>query len=227
MSLAIEEMVVHHQPAGGGEPRTIGPLTVRIDPGEIVGLAGPSGSGKTTAAQVLAGIRAPDAGRRLLDGRPTTRWGWSAPPEVRRRVQLVPQLPHLACDPRLTLRRSLAIPLRRHRISYHQGLEWLSHCEFDPALLDRRPDQVSGGQLQRFVLARALTVGPDHLVVDEATSAQDAITTATIARLLRTVATDGTGVLLISHDTTLLDQLCSTQVAMDQEVQRYRSAPLE
>lgn len=206
--LDLDEIVVHHR----STDIRIGPVSMTVSPGEIVCLAGPSGSGKTTIAEVAVGLRRPDSGTRRWHERPTTRWGWDAPPPVRRRAQLVPQHPHLATDPRLTLRRSLAVVTSLHRISAPTVQSWLERCEIAPELLDRHPDEVSGGQLQRFVLARALCLGPELLVVDEATSAQDAITTAAIARIVRGLAQDETAVLFIAHDHHLVERLCDRSV---------------
>lgn len=175
--------------------------------GEITGLIGPSRSGKTTLAMVAGGIRPPTTGGRVVDGQPTRRWGWDAPPAERRRVQLVLQQPHRALDPCHTLAQSLLRPARLHGVPDQTALGWAARCRVDDALLDRRPGQVSGGQLQRLALARALTLDPDYLLVDEVTTAQDTITTAIIVHLLREQAGRGAGVLLITHDQHLLEDL--------------------
>lgn len=206
--LSLEKIVVQHR----STDTRIGPVSLTVAGGEILALVGPSGSGKTTVAEVAVGLRRPNSGRRRWYGRVTTEWGWDAPSPVRRRVQLVPQHPHLATDPRLSLRRSLALVTGRHGIADATAAAWLERCEVEQNLLDRRPDEVSGGQLQRFVLARALCLEPELLVVDEATSAQDAITTATVATLIKQVATVGTGVLFIAHDQHLVERLCDRSV---------------
>lgn len=194
--------------------RRIGPVSIEVPPGEIIGLTGPSGVGKTTVARIAAGLVAPDSGRRTLAGTQTRRWGWAAPPDQRRRVQLVAQHPHLAFDPRRTLAESLTVPARLHSFPAGDPVEWADRCRVDQSLLGRRPGQVSGGQLQRCALARALAVAPDHLIVDEVTTAQDAITTIAVTEVLRTVAASGTGVLLITHDTAMIDRLATGTVAM-------------
>lgn len=195
--------------------RHIGPLSLTLAPGEILGLTGPSGVGKTTLARIAAGLFAPDSGRRLLDGAVTKRWGWAAPSAQRRRVQLVSQHPHLAFDPRRTLLESLTVPARLHSFPAGDPVEWADRCRVDRDLLERRPAQVSGGQLQRCALARALAVAPDHLIVDEVTTAQDAITAAAIVEVLRETAAAGTGVLLITHDIALVERIAGERVQLD------------
>ncbi len=214
--LTLDEVVVCHRALSQrrGSDIRIGPVSLAVAPGEVVGLVGPSGSGKTTLAEVAVGLRQPDSGQRLWYDKPTTAWGWASPPSVRRRAQLVPQHPHLATDPRLTLGRSLALVRQRHRLDPENVATWLERCEVAEDLLERRPDEVSGGQLQRFVLARALCLGPELLVVDEATSAQDAITTAAIAATISETAAAGVGVLFIAHDQRLVERLCDRSAGL-------------
>lgn len=210
MSLCLDEVV-----ATAG-PHHIGPVSVTVEAGSIVGLTGPSGAGKTTIATVAAGLHRPIAGTRLLNTVPTSRWGWSAAPADRRRVQLVSQHPHKAVDPHLTLGEALTLPARLHHYPAGDPTEWADRCQLPRALLARRPAEVSGGQLQRLVLARALAVGPDYLIVDEATTAQDAITTAAILDILTATAATGVGVLAISHDLPLIRHIASITVTVPQ-----------
>ncbi|MFW6596891.1 ABC transporter ATP-binding protein [Propionibacteriaceae bacterium Y2011] len=192
----------------------IGPVSLSVEAGGVVGLTGPSGVGKSTVARIAAGVLAPDSGRRLLDGVLTSRWGWAAPAGDRRRVQLVSQHPHREVDPRHTLAEALTLPARLHGFPAGDPLDWADRCHVDRTLLTRRPAEVSGGQLQRVVLARALSVGPDVLIADEVTTAQDAITTLLIMDLLRETARDGVAVLVISHDLPLVARLAATQVEL-------------
>lgn len=208
MSLCLDDVV-----AAAG-PLHIGPVSVTVEAGRIVGLIGPSGAGKTTIAAVAAGLHRPIRGTRLLDTVPTSRWGWSALATDRRRVQLVSQHPHKAVDPHLTLGESLTLPARLHRYPAGDPADWAERCQVPRALLTRRPAEVSGGQLQRLVLARALAVGPDYLIVDEPTTAQDAITTAAILDILTDAATAGVGILAISHDLPLIRHIAEGSATM-------------
>ncbi|MEJ5918865.1 ABC transporter ATP-binding protein [Corynebacterium sp. H78] len=170
-------------------------IMLRVAPGEIVGLVGPSGSGKTTLGRILTGRITPRAGAVTVDG--------VALGEARRDVAFIGQSPREACNPRWTLRRIIAEPAL---IASDQGRaqsEAQSAAEsvlLTEDLLDRVPSDVSDGQLQRAVIARALVQKPKYLVCDEPTSMLDPITTATVVAALRTEA----GVLFISHDRRLL-----------------------
>jgi peptide/nickel transport system ATP-binding protein len=163
-----------------------------LAPGEVVGLRGPSGQGKTTLARLLAGYLQPDRGAVTLAGVTLPARG-VAP------VQLVLQHPELAVDPRWRLRQVLG-----------------EAGDADPALLDalsittawleRYPNELSGGELQRIAVARALIARPRFVVADEISAMLDPITQAQLWHvLLDRVRGDGLGVLAISHDDALLD----------------------
>lgn len=184
-------------------------IDLQVAPGEILGLVGESGSGKTTIGRMLAGEIAPDTGRVLLDGAALT---LPLPPARRRAVQLVFQDTLGAFDPRMTLGRQLDEPLavaglppadRRRRISAA-----LDAMGLDPALLDRWPHQVSGGQRQRAVLARALSLDPSVLVLDEPVSALDVSVQAQVVNHLAALARDrGLAMVFISHDLGVVGHL--------------------
>ncbi|MGY1744163.1 ABC transporter ATP-binding protein [Blastococcus sp. SYSU D00695] len=167
-------------------------LTLR--PGEVTGLCGPSGCGKSTLGRVLAGLLRADRGRVTVAG-PARRRGEPHP------VQLVLQHPDLAMDPRWTVRRVLA--------STGAGPAAIAALDprlVAPAWLDRRPHEISGGELQRVNLARALLARPRYLVADEITASLDAVTQARIWRLLLEHArAAGIGVLAVAHDRPLLE----------------------
>ncbi len=180
-------------------------LTLRR--GEILGVLGQSGSGKSTLAKAIVGLEAPSTGTitRRLDG---------AAAHLPTAVQLVFQEPHSAFDPRLTLRASLAAPLRPHRsLTPAQRDERIAtaikEVELDAGLLDRRPGQCSGGQLQRATIARALLLEPQVLICDEATSALDALTQRTILNLLlRLQREHHLSLIVVSHDMDVVRYMC-------------------
>ncbi len=160
-------------------------------PGRVTALRGPSGRGKTTLARLLAGYLSPDEGRVSLDGAPLPSSGVSP-------VQLVLQHPEHALDPRWRLGRSLAE-------AGTVGQPLLDDLSIDAAWLSRYPNELSGGELQRLALARALTARPRVLIADELSVMLDAITQAQLWHtLLRHVREDGLTVVAISHDDELL-----------------------
>lgn len=179
-------------------------LTLRR--GEILGVLGQSGSGKSTLAKAIVGLEEASAGTisRRFDGgaaRPTA-------------VQLVFQEPHGAFDPRMTLWASLQAPLLPRRdLSPAQRDKRIAaafkEVELDAGLLDNRPGQCSGGQLQRATIARALLLEPQVLICDEATSALDALTQRTILNLLlRLQREHDLSLIVISHDMDVVRYMC-------------------
>ncbi|YCQ24712.1 ABC transporter ATP-binding protein [Arthrobacter sp. Z4-13] len=180
-------------------------LTLRR--GEILGVLGQSGSGKSTLAKAIVGLDTASTGTitRQLD---------AAGPREATAVQLVFQEPHGAFDPRMTLRTSLQAPLRAHHdLSPEHRDERITaamaEVELDAALLDKRPGQCSGGQLQRATIARALLLEPQVLICDEATSALDALTQRTILNLLLRLQRErNLSLIVISHDMDVVRYMC-------------------
>jgi peptide/nickel transport system ATP-binding protein len=182
-------------------------VDIEIAPGEVVGLAGPSGCGKSTLARVLALLLAPWSGRVDIDGVPAAGVRYRAPRQQRTAIGVVFQQPRLSVDPRLTLRHAIVEPLRAcHRpVDEDQTAELADRVGLTTELLDRRPHEVSDGQLQRACLARALILQPRYLICDEMTAMLDASTTAALVDVVSThTAQTGAGVLAISHDEALL-----------------------
>ncbi len=174
-------------------------VSLTVQPGRTVGLAGPSGSGKSTLARVLALLHKPFAGTVEIDGETVTGFRFRA--TQRTRIGVLFQQPRLSVDPRFTLRRAIAEPVGDPaRVEELADLVMLTGD-----LLDRRPHEVSDGQLQRACLARALALNPRYLICDEMTTMLDASTTAALVGVIRAYQErTGAGVLAISHDATLL-----------------------
>lgn len=183
--------------------------SVEVAPGRVLGLRGPSGCGKSTLAAVLAGLRSPAAGTVEVDGVPL---GASTGP---RPVQLVLQHPERAMNPRWKVRDVLAEALSgsreetRAEATARVESEWDAHHGLvSPEWLDRFPHEISGGELQRVNLARALFASPAYLIADEISSSLDAITQTVLWHRLDHEAHErGLGVLAVSHDGPLLAQV--------------------
>lgn len=176
-------------------------VSLQLALGELLGLIGRSGAGKTTLARVLGGVEKPTSGQVLLDGLPL--------PSPRRRpptIALVHQDPRAACNPRWSLERIITEPQRITGLpADSESVARRAHLPLE--LLGRRPHEVSDGQLQRAVIARALAQQPRYLLCDEPTAALDPKMKMTIARLLRDVADTGVGVLFISHEHALVSAI--------------------
>ncbi|MEK4053483.1 ATP-binding cassette domain-containing protein [Paenibacillus sp. FSL F4-0087] len=176
-------------------------INMKIQQGEVVGLWGPSGCGKTSLGRILAGYVEPLAGQVLLDGKPLPKTG-ACP------VQLVFQHPEKAVNPRWRMRRVL-------KEAMIEDQELLNDLGIQTNWLDRRPGELSGGELQRFCVARALGTATRYVIADEMTTMLDAITQAQIWHTVMNIARQcNLGLLIISHDRELLDRLCDRIVQM-------------
>ncbi len=161
-----------------------------IRAGERLAIVGPSGSGKTTFGDVLLGLTRPDAGT------------LSRPQAIRpARFQKLYQNPPAAFSPHVTLRRSLDDLIAIHRLDPVPVAPLMARMRLDPMLMDRRPDQVSGGELQRFALLRLLLLAPAFIFADEPTSRLDPITQQEVMDLLVDHAAEREcALLLVTHD---------------------------
>jgi oligopeptide/dipeptide ABC transporter ATP-binding protein len=193
--------------------RAVDGVDLAIPRGRVFGLVGESGSGKTTVARCILGLTPLSEGSILFDGidlaaaEPRARRG------LRREIQIVFQQPTAALDPRMTVDNLIAEPLTTHRIARGAALrERVGHLLSDVGLsavhLRRYPHELSGGQCQRVVIARALASGPRLVVLDEPTSALDIVVQAQILNLLVELRDrHGLTYLLISHDLSVVRHL--------------------
>jgi peptide/nickel transport system ATP-binding protein len=178
-------------------------FTMGIFPGEIVGMSGPSGRGKSTLAKVLAGYLPPGRGTVTIDGQ-------SLPQSGHCPVQLLFQHPELAVNPRWKIEKILGE-------AENPSPEFLENLGIEQAWLERYPHELSGGELQRVCLARALGPETRYLLCDEMTSMLDALNQAHIWGIVVDIVKDrGLGLLVISHDTSLIGKLCSRTISFSE-----------
>lgn len=181
---------------------TLDGFSLALESGQCLGLKAPSGRGKTTLCKILAGYLRPHGGQVLLDGRPLNAYRGPCP------VQLVWQHPEQAVDPLLTLGETLAEagPLDQHILD---GLgiraTWYA----------RYPAELSGGELQRFCVARALGEHTRFLLCDEMTAMLDAVNQAELWRfVLDECGRREIGILAASHSDALLAQISKNCVVL-------------
>ncbi|WP_435233822.1 dipeptide ABC transporter ATP-binding protein [Micromonospora aurantiaca (nom. illeg.)] len=210
--LEIEDAhVVYRSRFGSGGHHALRGVTLRLGPGETLGVVGESGCGKSTLAKLVMGLVAPTSGTVTVAGQALVKQPGRPRPRgralrrARTRAQLVFQDPIGSLSPRRPVGDSIAEPLRAAGLSPAQREERvtavLDRMELDRSILQRYPHELSGGQAQRIGIARALVGEPDLIVFDEPTSALDVTVQAQILDVIADVAADAERAsVFISHD---------------------------
>ena len=210
--------VARHYRGGRGVLRALDGVDLAIVRGETLGLVGESGSGKSTLGRTLVGLQTPSLGTVRFDGQDTAGASGEALRGLRRRRQLVFQDPSGALNPRMTIGATLTEHLRvqgwTRATARARVPEVLEQAGLPAAFAPRYPHEISGGQRQRAVIARAISTDPDFIVADEPVSALDVSTRAQIINLLRGLQrARGLTMLFISHDLSVVAHTCR-QVAV-------------
>ena len=173
-----------------------------IGSGEFVALTGPSGSGKSSLLNILGCLDHPSSGHYLIEGQDAARLDDEAASDLRnRRIGFVFQSFHLL--PRLSVLENVLLPLRFHRAPPADARERANALLERVGLGDRRghrPDQLSGGQMQRAAIARALVLQPALLLADEPTGNLDSKSATDVMSLIGEVHASGQTVVLVTHD---------------------------
>ena len=185
-----------------GNRQILNNLSITLTSTDRLGLIAPSGFGKTTFCKILAGYEKPDSGEVLLDGKPLSDFKGYCP------VQMIWQHPELSVNPRWKMGEVLKEGDQvEQRIMDGLGIE--------PDWLNRYPSELSGGELQRFCIARALGQRTRFLLADEISTMLDLITQSQLWNfLLEEVKNREIGLLAVSHSDALLDRICTKMLRL-------------
>lgn len=185
-----------------GNRQILNNLSMTLTSTDRLGLIAPSGFGKTTFCKILAGYEKPDSGEVLLDGKPLSDWKGYCP------VQMIWQHPELSVNPRWKMGEVLKEGDQvEQRIMNGLGIE--------PDWLNRYPSELSGGELQRFCIARALGQRTRFLLADEISTMLDLITQSQLWNfLLEEVKNREIGLLAVSHSDALLERICTKMLRL-------------
>jgi ABC-type glutathione transport system ATPase component len=194
-------------------------VSLRLERGEILGLVGESGCGKSTLGRMALKLIRPTSGKILLDGVDVTDMPEKAFRDYRKKIQIVFQHPESALDPCYTLMDSIDESFNRLAVPKGDRKALLERLAEEVSLpldiLNRYPNQVSGGEIQRAVLTRVFAFKPEYLVLDEPTSMLDVSVQAHILQLLKKKAKrDNMGMLFISHDLDVVRAMCDRVMVM-------------
>ena len=183
-------------------------LTIRD--GARIGLIGKSGEGKSTLGRIICGFDRPDEGNILLDGKSLFDKHGKYNRKLGLKIQMIPQQPYQSLDPTQRVGQAVIETLlvsknAKRKDARIKAEELFRKVKLDIDLFSRLPQQLSGGQAQRVVIARCLALKPEIIVSDEATSMLDVSSQALIINLLNEInQRDGVSILLISHDELLV-----------------------
>ncbi|WP_010696194.1 dipeptide ABC transporter ATP-binding protein [Saccharopolyspora spinosa] len=205
--LEARELTKTYRLRGQGELRALDSANLLVRKATTHAIVGESGAGKSTLASILAAFTAADSGTVRVDDRVLGGLRRGQLQEIRRDLQFVFQNPFTSLDPRFTVSRIIAEPLRAFGLATGKQertarvVELLEAVALDASYLHRLPSQLSGGQRQRVAIARALALTPKVLVLDEAVSALDVSAQAQILQLLVDLQAEyGLSYVFVTHD---------------------------
>lgn len=196
-------------------------ISFAVERGATVGLFGQSGSGKSTLGRCIVRLEQPTAGVVTMLGYDLFSLGSKKLRELRPSFQMIFQHPEISLNPRMTLAESVAEPLMVHKgLKQDEALNYISSLISKVSLRDehlaRYPHQLSGGEVQRAVLARIFSLKPKLVVADEPTSMLDVSVQAQVLRLMQDLQKEtGVSYVFISHDPDVMSVMCDHVLWID------------
>lgn len=196
-------------------------LTIKLMPGETIGIVGESGCGKSTTANVMCGLQAPTSGKVYFKGVDVTKRTADMRKTIGRVISVVFQDPATALNARMTVHDQLLDPMIVHNVGTKAEREkrikeLIDMVGLPSSVLEALPGQMSGGQRQRVAIARALALKPDAIIADEPTSALDVSVRAQILNLLTDLKKElGLSMVFISHDIQTVRYISDNIIVMN------------
>lgn len=185
-----------------GDKYILNDINLSVNNNEIVGIVAPSGFGKTTLAKILAGYIKPDKGKVVLEGFKKKKNDFNP-------IQLIFQHPEKSVNPKWKMRKIL-------NEAYEVSDEMIESMGIKEEWLNRWPSELSGGELQRFCVLRALSPKTKFLIADEMTTMLDAITQAQIWNVVIDYCKKNSiGLIVISHDKDLVNIVCDRVINLE------------
>lgn len=196
-------------------------LTIKLMPGETIGIVGESGCGKSTTANVMCGLQAATSGKVYFKGVDVTKRTADMRKTIGRVISVVFQDPATALNARMTVHDQLLDPMIVHNVGTKAEREkrikeLIDMVGLPSSVLEALPGQMSGGQRQRVAIARALSLKPDAIIADEPTSALDVSVRAQILNLLTDLKKElGLSMVFISHDIQTVRYISDNIIVMN------------
>lgn len=215
---AVEGVSKSFQLSQGKHFEALKPISFEIYPGERLGLMGSSGSGKSTLALIMARLMPPTGGHLYFQGQAIENYPQK---DYYRQVQLVFQHTKGVLDPFMTIEELVTEPFRIHKLGQaetwrDQAYQVLDQVGLGPIEAKKYPNQLSGGQYQRVLIARSIATKPKLLILDEPVSALDVSIQGQILNVLQALQKDHQmAYLLISHDTKVIHHLCERTIEVE------------
>ncbi len=224
-ALVIAKNVKKYYPAGKSVNnihryvKAVDDVSITINHDEFVGVVGESGCGKSTLGRCLLKLTDPSEGNLIFEGNDYTHFEFNQMLSMRKKMQMIFQNPFSSFNPKMTMYSSLAEVGRYYKMpeSELEGRieQLVEYINLDESILHRHPSELSGGQLQRLAIARALILEPSFIVADEPVSALDVSVQAQVLNIILDLRErEHMAMLFISHDLTVVEHVCDEIVVM-------------